>query len=61
MTTAKGVTVRDVSAADFIAAYARFLKRSGKITLPKWADIVKTAHYKELAPYDADWYYVRAG
>ncbi|KAE8021783.1 hypothetical protein FH972_007645 [Carpinus fangiana] len=28
--------------------------------LPEWADIVKTAQFKELAPYDPDWYYVRA-
>ncbi|KAB1211505.1 40S ribosomal protein S19-3 [Morella rubra] len=28
--------------------------------LPEWADIVKTARFKELAPYDPDWYYVRA-
>ncbi|GKC11953.1 40S ribosomal protein S19-3-like protein [Tanacetum coccineum] len=25
-----------------------------------WTDIVKTATYKELAPYDPDWYYNRA-
>lgn len=29
--------------------------------LPEWTDIVKTAKFKELAPYDPDWYYVRAG
>lgn len=57
---ARGVTVRDVSAADFIAAYADHLKRSGKMELPKWWDIVKTATYKELSPYDKDWYYIRA-
>ncbi|KAF5442906.1 hypothetical protein F2P56_035514 [Juglans regia] len=28
--------------------------------LPEWADIVKTARFKEPAPYDPDWYYVRA-
>ena len=32
-----------------------------QIILPSWVDIVKTAPRKELAPYDADWYYVRAG
>lgn len=32
-----------------------------QVELPPWADIVKTARFKELAPYDADWYYVRAG
>ena len=56
-----GVTVRDVKAADFISAYAEHLKRSGKIELPKWVDIVKTARHRELPPYDQDWYYIRAG
>ncbi|MFS7970936.1 putative ribosomal protein S19e [Helianthus anomalus] len=28
--------------------------------LPEWTDIVKTATFKELAPYDPDWYYIRA-
>jgi small subunit ribosomal protein S19e len=29
--------------------------------LPEWVDIVKTARFKELPPYDPDWYYTRAG
>ena len=29
--------------------------------LPYWTDIVKTGTFKELAPYDPDWYYIRAG
>lgn len=37
------------------------MKRSGKLEVPTWVDIVKTGAYKELAPYDPDWYYVRAG
>ena len=32
----------------------------GTIQLPKWHDLVKTATWKDLAPYDPDWYYVRA-
>jgi hypothetical protein len=56
-----GVTVKDVAAPAFVAAYARYLKRSGKVTLPKWVDIVKTGAFKELAPYDADWFYIRCG
>ena len=32
-----------------------------QIQLPNWVDIVKTGRYKELGPYDPDWYYVRAG
>lgn len=56
-----GVTVKDVPANDFIVAYAAHLKRTGKMEMPKWADLVKTAKFKELAPYDPDWYYIRAG
>ncbi|KZT53922.1 putative RPS19B-ribosomal protein S19.e, cytosolic, partial [Calocera cornea HHB12733] len=53
--------VRDISAEQFIAAYSSHLKRSGKLEVPTWADIVKTGAFKEQAPYDPDWYYVRAG
>lgn len=53
-------TVKDVNAQQFISAYAQHLKRQGKMEIPKWVDIVKTATYKELAPYSADWFYVRA-
>ncbi|RDX78609.1 40S ribosomal protein S19-1 [Mucuna pruriens] len=74
MATAR--TVKDVSPHDFVKAYSAHLKRSGKVIgsllmanlyvvvqqmeLPEWTDIVKTAKFKELAPYDPDWYYVRA-
>lgn len=51
----------DNSADAFITAYASHLKRSGRIEMPTWADIVKTGAFKELAPYDPDWYYIRAG
>ncbi|EGG06737.1 uncharacterized protein MELLADRAFT_36064 [Melampsora larici-populina 98AG31] len=53
-------SVRDIAADAFIREYAGHLKRSGKIEVPTWVDIVKTGHGKELAPYDPDWYYVRA-
>ena len=56
----RGVTVKDVASHDFVIAYAAHLKRIGKIEVPKWADLVKTATHKELAPYDPDWYYIRA-
>ncbi|KAA1119901.1 40S ribosomal protein S19 [Puccinia graminis f. sp. tritici] len=53
-------SVRDIAADAFIREYAGHLKRSGKIEVPTWVDIVKTGPCKELAPYDPDWYYVRA-
>eukprot|EP00397_Hematodinium_sp_SG-2012_P069076 GEMP01116051.1.p1 GENE.GEMP01116051.1~~GEMP01116051.1.p1 ORF type:complete len:172 (-),score=50.53 GEMP01116051.1:130-612(-) len=57
----KVCTVKDVEAAVFIRAFADHLKRQGKFELPKWADYVKTGVHKELAPYNPDWLYVRAG
>ena len=55
-----GVTLRDVAADKFISAYAEVLKNNDKFIVPKWVDLVKTGVHKELAPYDPDWYYVRA-
>ena len=55
------VCVRDVNAHTFIQAYANHLKRSGNLEVPKWVDVVKTGIAQELAPYDADWFYVRTG
>ncbi len=34
---------------------------AAQLHLPTWVDIVKTGKHKELAPYDEDWYFVRAG
>ncbi|KYR02370.1 AhpC/TSA family protein [Tieghemostelium lacteum] len=56
---ASSVTVKDVSASDFIATYARFLKKTGRVQIPKWVDIVKTATHKELPPTNPDWIFVR--
>ncbi|KAI9136591.1 40S ribosomal protein S19-A [Paraphysoderma sedebokerense] len=53
------MTVKDVNSHAFVKAYAAHLKRSGKLEVPKWVDLVKTATFKELAPYDPDWFYVR--
>ena len=54
------ITVRDVAAPKFIAAYAEMLKNQDKFIVPKWVDTVKTGVHKELAPYDPDWYFIRA-
>lgn len=56
-----GTTVKDVNPHVFVKAYAAYLKKTGKLDVPKWVDLVKTATFKELAPYDQDWYYIRAG
>ncbi|CAL9041179.1 unnamed protein product, partial [Musa banksii] len=60
MEDAVAKTVKDVSPHEFVKAYSAHLKRSGKMELPEWTDIVKTGRFKELAPYDPDWYYIRA-
>eukprot|EP00343_Euplotes_focardii_P007628 CAMPEP_0205821326 /NCGR_PEP_ID=MMETSP0206-20130828/6714_1 /ASSEMBLY_ACC=CAM_ASM_000279 /TAXON_ID=36767 /ORGANISM="Euplotes focardii, Strain TN1" /LENGTH=162 /DNA_ID=CAMNT_0053116721 /DNA_START=46 /DNA_END=534 /DNA_ORIENTATION=+ len=57
---AQGCTVKDVPAAVFIAEMAEHFKKSGKIELPGWHDLVKTSVAKELSPDNPDWYYVRA-
>lgn len=36
-------TVKDISAADFINAFAQYLKKNNLIERPKWADVVKTS------------------
>merc|ERR1712139_71688 len=56
----RGVTVKDVPADEFIKACADFLKRQPKFDVPKYHDIVKTGTIKEFAPYDEDWFYIRA-
>merc|ERR1711998_404143 len=56
----RGVTVKDVPADEFIKACADYLKRQPKFDVPKYHDIVKTGVIKELAPYDEDWFFIRA-
>merc|ERR1712084_23849 len=58
-TTTKMVSVKDVNQSDFVTAFAAFLKKSGKCTPPKWSDFAKTATFKQNAPADDDWFYVR--
>ena len=52
-------TVKDVPAEDFIVAYADYLKKNKKITVPQWTDYVKTGKLRELAPLNPDWMYIR--
>merc|ERR1711879_788599 len=53
-------TVKDVACNEWIAEFAKYLKKGNKITQPDWAAFAKTAAFKELAPTDPDWLYVRA-
>ena len=50
-----------MNAGAFIKAYGAYLKRTGRLPIPKWVDLVKTGAHKELAPLDPDWFYIRAG
>ena len=54
-----GTVVKDCDTEEFIKVFSAFLKKSGKFKIPEWAEYVKTAHFKELAPYDPDWLYIR--
>eukprot|EP00854_Cymbomonas_tetramitiformis_P025903 gene25903-31704_t len=54
-------TVKDVPSHEFVVAYAQYLRSTGKFETPTWVDLVKTSVGKEMAPYDPDWYYIRAG
>ena len=44
----KATSLRDISASEFIAAYAAHLKKGGRLALPDWVDVVKTAPGREL-------------
>ena len=54
-------TAKDVEAMKLIQAYADFLKRSGKVELPKLHDIMRTKVFSEYSPYQEDWYFIRCG
>ena len=51
-------TLKDVNPQQWVVGYAEYLKKQGKIVLPKWVDIAKTAVHKELPPSNPDWFYV---
>uniref|UniRef100_A0A7S1D9H6 40S ribosomal protein S19 n=1 Tax=Cyclophora tenuis TaxID=216820 RepID=A0A7S1D9H6_CYCTE len=53
------LTLKDVPAQAFIKAFAAHLKRTGKVSVPEWAEYAKTGCHRELAPLDGDWMYVR--
>ena len=42
------VSVKDVNQQDFTVALAAHLKKSGKMKVPEWVDLVKTNTRKEL-------------
>jgi small subunit ribosomal protein S19e len=52
-------TVYDVPANDLIKAITEELKDAKKIDPPKWAMFVKTGSFKNTAPRQRDWWYIR--
>jgi len=54
------LTLKDVSAPTFISEYAKHLKKSGKMEIPKWFEYCKTSVAREMSPLDPDWMYYRA-
>jgi len=52
-------SVKDVDQAKFVIAFAAFLKKSGKLAVPEWVDLVKDGPTRELAPESEDWFYTR--
>lgn len=52
-------TVYDVPAEMLINNVAQKLKNDNKAAVPEWAKFAKTGANKELAPDNADWWYVR--
>lgn len=59
--SSRSMKVKDVDPHEFNQAFSDYLKRTGKLSVPVWVDLVKTGHGKELAPSNPDWFYVRTG
>uniref|UniRef100_A0AC34QQZ4 40S ribosomal protein S19 n=1 Tax=Panagrolaimus sp. JU765 TaxID=591449 RepID=A0AC34QQZ4_9BILA len=51
--------VKDVDQNEIVNRIAGFLKKSGKVKVPEWSDVVKLGRHKELAPMDPDWFFYR--
>uniref|UniRef100_A0A1D5RMV3 40S ribosomal protein S19 n=1 Tax=Caenorhabditis japonica TaxID=281687 RepID=A0A1D5RMV3_CAEJA len=55
----RATSIKDVDQHDAVKSIAHFLKKSGKVKVPEWSDLVKLGVNKELAPIDPDWFYTR--
>ncbi|NHJ31396.1 MAG: 30S ribosomal protein S19e [Asgard group archaeon] len=52
-------TVYDVPAEDLIKVIAVELKKYNKIATPEWGSYVKTGSFKQHAPQDPEWWFIR--
>merc|ERR1712168_1345477 len=53
-------SVKDVDQQKFVVGFADFLKKSGKMQVPEWADLIKLPRFNEQGPHNPDWFFVRA-
>merc|ERR1712168_1022431 len=53
-------SVKDVCQQHFVVGFADFLKKSGKMKVPEWADLIKLSRFNEQGPHNQDWFFVRA-
>lgn len=53
------ISAKDVDGQKLVRAVAAHLKKTGKLKVPAWNDLVKNGVFNELAPTDPDWFYVR--
>jgi len=53
-------SVKDVDQQMFVVGFADFLKKSGKMKVPEWADLIKLSRFNEQGPHNQDWFFVRA-
>ena len=48
-------SVKDVDQQKFVVGFADFLKKSGKMSVPEWADLIKLSRFNEQGPHNPDW------
>ncbi|EAY05888.1 ribosomal protein S19e, putative [Trichomonas vaginalis G3] len=56
----KGFQAREIAADVLVNALAKHYQDTQVIRNPEWADLVKTASLKQLAPANNNWWYIRA-
>merc|ERR1712168_1397113 len=53
-------SVKDVCQQHFVVGFADVLKKSGKMKVPEWADLIKLSRFNKQGPHNQDWFFVRA-
>ncbi|MFT4344100.1 MAG: 30S ribosomal protein S19e [Candidatus Woesearchaeota archaeon] len=55
------VRIHDVNQQTLVTQAAESLKKDKAVSMPEWAQFVKTGISKQRAPLQDDWWYIRAG